>query len=192
MPAPAISAPRTTRPFQAYRPGFDRNPPLANPIGGPVWLEGAEPGDLLEVRIEAITVADYSWTAVGPNRGPLGASTRWPELSSQYSTKIFRHAPGPSGTTRDGTLHFSQRIQWPITPFVGTMGVAPDREVTTSGDGQGPWGGNLDIRDLAPLETRSICPSFIRGPAFTWAMSTPVKATLSSPGRPRKPMPPFV
>ena len=134
----------------SLRPGFDRNPPLANPIGGPVWLEGAEPGDLLEVRIEAITVADYSWTAVGPNRGPLGASTRWPELSSQYTTKIFRHAPGPSGTTRDGTLHFSQGIQWPITPFVGTMGVAPDREVTTSGDGQGPWGGNLDIRDLSP------------------------------------------
>ena len=67
---------------------------------------GAEPGDLLEVSIEAITVADYSWTAVGPNRGPLGTSTRWPELSSQYTTKIFRHAPGPSGTTRDGTLPF--------------------------------------------------------------------------------------
>ena len=134
----------------SLRPGFDRDPPLANPIGGPVWLEGAEPGDLLKVSIEAITVADYSWTAVGPNRGPLGASTRWPELSSQYTTKIFPHAPGPSGTTRDGTLRFNERIQWPITPFIGTLGVAPDREVATSGDGQGPWGGNLDIRDLAP------------------------------------------
>src|SRR5262249_36551300 len=35
-------------------------------------------------------------------------------------------------------------------PFVGTLGVALDREVTTSIDGQGPWGGNLDIRDVAP------------------------------------------
>lgn len=137
----------------SLRPGFDRDPPLANPIGGPVWLEGAEPGDLLKVSIEAITVADYSWTAVGPNRGPLGASTRWPELSSRYTTRIFPHSPGPSGTTRDGTLQFNERIQWPITPFIGTMGVAPDREVTTSGDGQGPWGGNLDIRDLAPGNT---------------------------------------
>ncbi len=135
------------------RPGFDRNPPLSNPIGGPVWIEGAEPGDLLSVAIEGITVDEFSWTAIGPNRGPLGASTRWPELSTDYTTKIFPHTPGASGTTRDGTLHFSEQIHWPITPFIGTLGVAPDREVTTSGDGQGPWGGNLDIRDVAPGNT---------------------------------------
>jgi amidase len=134
----------------ARRPGFDRSPPHANPIGGPVYVEGAERGDTLVVTIEDITVADYSWIAIGPRRGPLGESTRWPELSGEYTTKIFRHTPGPSGTTRDGTLHFSDRISWPITPFIGTLGVAPDREVTTSLDGQGEWGGNLDIRDVAP------------------------------------------
>lgn len=132
------------------RPGFDRTPPLANPIAGPVWLNGAERGDVLVVSIESIEVDDYSWIAVGPRRGPLGESTRWPELSTEYTTKIFRHSPGPSGTTRDGTLHFNDRISWPITPFVGTFGVAPDREVVTSLDGQGIWGGNLDIRDAAP------------------------------------------
>src|SRR5215470_12849527 len=116
----------------ARRPGFDRLPPLANPIGGPVWVEGAERGDALVVAIEDILVDDYSWIAVGPRRGPLGESARWPELSSRYTTKIFRHAPGPSGTTRDGTLHFDERRSWPITPFIGTLGVAPDREVTTS------------------------------------------------------------
>src|SRR5947208_536569 len=134
----------------ALRPGFDRNPPHANPIGGPVFLEGAERGDTLVVTIEDITVADYSWIAIGPRRGPLGESTRWPELSGNYTTKIFKHTPGPSGTTRDGTLHFSDRLSWPITPFIGTLGVAPDREVTTSLDGQGEWGGNLDIRDVGP------------------------------------------
>ena len=101
----------------ANRPGFDSHPPLANPIGGPVYIEGAE-------------------------------STRWPELSSQYTTKIFKHSPGPSGTMRDGTMQFNDEIAWPITPFIGTIGVAPEREVTTSIDGQGPWGGNLDIRDV--------------------------------------------
>ena len=134
----------------AKRPGFDRVPPLANPIGGPVFVTGAERGDVLLVSVEQITVDDYSWVAVGPRRGPLGESTRWPELSSDYTTKVFQHTPGPSGTTRDGTLHFNDRISWPITPFIGTIGVAPDREVTTSLDGQGPWGGNLDIRDVAP------------------------------------------
>src|SRR3984957_13889942 len=79
------------------RPGFDRVPPLANPIGGPVWLEGAERGDTLVVSVEDILVGDYSWTAIGPQRGPLGGSTRWPELSADYTTKIFRHTPGSDG-----------------------------------------------------------------------------------------------
>lgn len=134
----------------ARRPGFDRSPPLANPIGGPVWVEGARRGDVLAVTIESITVDDYSWIAIGPRRGPLGESTRWPELSSDYTTKIFQHTPGASGSTRDGMLRFNERLSWPITPFVGTLGAAPDREVATSIDGQGDWGGNLDIRDAAP------------------------------------------
>ncbi|VTS01942.1 acetamidase/formamidase family protein [Tuwongella immobilis] len=134
----------------AKRPGFDRNPPLVNPIGGPVYVRGANRGDTLVAVIESITVEGYSWIAVGPRRGPLGDSAKYPELSQQYTTKIFRHEPGPSGTTRDGTLHFSERIRWPITPFIGTIGVCPDREVLTSNDGQGDWGGNLDVRDVAP------------------------------------------
>jgi acetamidase/formamidase len=132
------------------RPGFDRTPPHANPIGGPVYVDGAERGDVLVVTIEDIVVDSYSWLAIGPRRGPLGESTRWPELSGDYTTRIFKHSPGPSGTTRDGTLHFNDKLSWPITPFIGTLGVAPDREVTTSLDGQGEWGGNLDIRDVAP------------------------------------------
>jgi acetamidase/formamidase len=131
----------------ARRPGFDRSPPLANPIAGPVYLEGAQRGDTLVVTIEDILVGDYSWIAIGPRRGPLGESTRWPELSGEYTTRIFHHTPGPGGTLRDGTLHFSEHIAWPLAPFVGTLGVAPDREVATSLDGQGDWGGNLDMRD---------------------------------------------
>jgi acetamidase/formamidase len=149
----------------ARRPGFDQSPPLANPIGGPVFLEGAERGDTLVVTVEDIVVEDYSWIAVGPKRGPLGESTRWPELSGEYTTKIFRHTPGPSGTTRDGTLHFSDRLAWPITPFIGTLGVAPDREVTTSLDGQGDWGGNLDVRDVAP-GNRVFLPVYHPGALF--------------------------
>jgi acetamidase/formamidase len=147
------------------RPGFDRTPPHANPIGGPVYVEGAERGDVLIVAIEQIVVENYSWIAIGPRRGPLGESTRWPELSSDYTTKIFKHSPGPSGTTRDGTLHFNDKISWPITPFIGTLGVAPDREVTTSLDGQGEWGGNLDIRDVAPGH-RIFLPIFHPGGLF--------------------------
>jgi amidase len=150
----------------ALRPGFDRVPPQANPIAGPIWVEGAQRGDVLVVIIEEIEVDDYSWIAIGPGRGPLGRSQRWPELSTEYTTKIFRHTPGPSGTTRDGTLHFSDQCTWPITPFVGTLGVAPDREVATSLDGQGEWGGNLDIRDVA-AGNRVMIPVFHEGALFS-------------------------
>ena len=149
----------------ARRPGFDRTPPQANPIAGPVWLDGAERGDILVITVEDILVNDFSWIALGPRRGPLGESARWPELSADYTTKVFQHTPGPSGTLRDGTLHFNERISWPITPFIGTIGVAPDREVATSIDGQGEWGGNLDIRDVAP-GNRILLPVFHPGALF--------------------------
>ncbi len=150
----------------ARRPGFDRSPPQANPLAGPVWLEGAERGDTLVISVEDVLVNDFSWIALGPRRGPLGESTRWPELSAAYTTKIFKHTPGPSGTLRDGTLHFNERITWPLTPFIGTLGVAPDREVATSIDGQGEWGGNLDIRDVAP-GNRIFLPVFHPGALFS-------------------------
>ena len=141
----------------ARRPGFDRSPPQANPIGGPIYVEGAERGDKLVVVIEEILVGDYSWIAVGPKRGPLGESTRWPELSADYTTRIFRH--------ENGVLHFNDHISWPITPFIGTLGVAPDREVCTSLDGQGEWGGNLDVRDVRP-GNRILLPIFHPGGLF--------------------------
>lgn len=149
----------------ANRPGFDKHPPLANPIGGPVFIEGAEPGDVLTIEIEDILVGDTSWIAIGPNRGPLGQSTRWTEVSENYTTKIFQHHPGPSGTMRDGTMQFSDSVSWPITPFIGTIGVAPEREVCTSIDGQGAWGGNLDIRDVA-VGSRVHLPVFHEGALF--------------------------
>ena len=149
----------------ARRPGFDRSPPTANPLAGPIHIEGAQRGDALVVVLEDILVDDYSWIAIGPRRGPLGESTRWPELSGDYTTKVFRHTPGPSGTTRDGLLHFSDKLAWPITPFIGTLGVAPDREVCTSLDGQGEWGGNLDIRDVT-VGNRIWLPVFHDGGLF--------------------------
>jgi acetamidase/formamidase len=147
------------------RPGFDRVPPMANPIAGPVFVEGAERGDLLVIHLERIEVGDFSWVAIGPNRGPLGNSAKHPDCSKEYTTKIFRHTPGPSGTTTDGTLHFNDKISWPITPFVGTIGVAPDREVLTSIDGQGEWGGNLDIRDVC-VGNRIMLPIHHEGALF--------------------------
>src|SRR5690242_18626962 len=75
------------KPNPALRAGFERSPAQVNPDGGPVYVEGAQRGDALVVTIEEILVADMSWIAVGPRRGPLGESSRWPELSGEYTTK---------------------------------------------------------------------------------------------------------
>ncbi|MFM7539564.1 MAG: acetamidase/formamidase family protein [Planctomycetota bacterium] len=147
------------------RPGFDRNPPLANPVGGPVFVEGAEPGDTLVVDILSMELEATSWTAAGPGRGPLGNSTRWPGLSGGYTTRILRHEPGPDGSRGKGTVRLNDRFAWPAKPFVGTLGVAPEREVLTTLDGQGLWGGNLDI-DLACPGNRIFLPVYHPGALF--------------------------
>jgi len=122
-------------------------PAKANPIGGPVYVEGAERGDLIEVNIEQINVDEQGFTNFRPGVGPLGDSNRWPSLRGPY-VHIIKHLPGPSGTYRDGKGVLSPGISWELRPFIGTIGVAPDREVESSAVGQGPWGGNLDIRDM--------------------------------------------
>ena len=133
---------------------------------GPIFVEGVEKGDVLVVIIEEIVVDDYSWIAIGPRRGPLGESTRWPELSSDYTTKIFRHTPGPSGTTRDGTLHFNDKISWPITPFIGTLGVAPDREVTAPASMAKANGAATSTSATSAPAIASSCPSIHAGGLF--------------------------
>ena len=84
----------------ARRPGFDRVPPLANPIAGPIWVEGAQRGDVLVVVIEEIEVDDYSWIAIGPGRGPLGrvdslarAVERVHDQDLSTHTRAQRHDP---------------------------------------------------------------------------------------------------
>ena len=122
-------------------------PPKGNPIGGPVFVEGAERGDLLEVTVERIIVDEQGFTNFRPGQSPLGDSYKWQSLRGPF-VHIIKHLPGPSGTTRDGKGIFNDKITWDLAPMIGTIGTAPDREVETSAVGQGPWGGNLDVRDV--------------------------------------------
>src|SRR5262249_59096245 len=94
-PSPGYFKPPADKAIPARRPGFDRSPPQANPIGGPVYVEGAARGDTLVVTLESITVADYSWIALRPPPGPPGGSTPLPGPSAPPPTKVFRHTPPP-------------------------------------------------------------------------------------------------
>ena len=67
--------------------------------------------------------------------------------------QVIEHFPGPSGHTRDGTGKYSDKLTWDLMPFCGTLACAPEREVFTSLLGQGPFGGNIDCRDVCAGHT---------------------------------------
>ena len=53
-------------------------------------------------------------------------------------THILRHERGQSGTMRDGKVQFNQKISWPVSPFIGTLAVAPE----LGSDNQYLWAGS--------------------------------------------------
>ena len=118
-----------------------------NPMAGPIYVENAKKGDLLAISIDEIVVDEQGVTCIQPGQGPLSDSKRWPECCGPY-THIIKHLPGRSGTTRDGKGVFTNKVVWDLKPFIGTIGVAPELGVESSAIGQGPWGGNIDCRDI--------------------------------------------
>jgi acetamidase/formamidase len=131
----------------ARLPGRDSTPPLANPLSGPVFVEGAEPGDLLEVTVEDIAVDSQGQLVFLPDSVPAEFRARWPELG-EPSISIFKHATPWPGRSSKPEIVVDDATRWPLAPMIGTIGVAPDREVESSATGQGPWGGNLDCKDI--------------------------------------------
>ncbi|UCF98942.1 MAG: acetamidase/formamidase family protein [Spirochaetaceae bacterium] len=129
------------------KPNSDFDPGKFNPVSGPIYIEGARRGDLLEISIHEIIPSETGVTLLQEGRGPCANSRKWPELGENY-TKIIRHIPGPSGTLRDGVALYSENLSWPLSPFIGTIGVAPDFEIHSSMAGQLPCAGNWDSRDM--------------------------------------------
>ena len=130
------------------RPFSESEPETANPLAGPIYVRGAERGDLLVIHIEKIIPAEKGVTGIKPGQGALSDSHKWSEIHRTAYTHIIRHQPGPSTTTRDGKAFYTEKISWDLKPFIGTIGVAPCIEVETSSVGQGVWGGNWDCRDI--------------------------------------------
>ncbi|MHB8278114.1 MAG: acetamidase/formamidase family protein [Candidatus Humimicrobiaceae bacterium] len=129
------------------KPYTDFEPRKFNPVNGPIFINGAEKGDLIILRIKKIIPSETGYTYIRSDFGPLSESSKWPELRENY-TKILKHIPGPSGTTSDGKAIYNNKISWNLTPFIGTIGVCPDFEIHSSLVGQFPCGGNWDCRDI--------------------------------------------
>ncbi|WP_027161133.1 acetamidase/formamidase family protein [Mesorhizobium sp. WSM1293] len=126
-----------------------------NPATGPIFVEGAEPGDALKVTIEMFKPSGFGWTANIPGFGLLADDFKEPALN------IWKY----DAASLEPAL-FGKNARVPLKPFAGTIGnalaekghhsVVPPRRV----------GGNLDIRDLAAGTTLYL-PVEVAGALFS-------------------------
>ncbi len=131
----------------------DRRGPGGHILTGPVYVEGAQPGDVLEVKILAIDFPiDYGYNGCNgflPENCDRSAAARILPINAKTMTAEF--APG---------------IVIPLRPFFGSMGVAPAPELgRVSSNPPGKHAGNLDNKELGVGSTLFI-PVFVPGALF--------------------------
>lgn len=103
----------------------------ANPAAGPIFVQGAQPGDALAVDILDIAVADRGFACSVSNKGPLADQT------------VARTRMIP---IEDGCAIFND-LKWPIDPMIGVIGTAPAGEAIACGFA-GDHGGNMDNKRI--------------------------------------------
>ena len=135
-----------------------------NPQTGPVYVEGAEPGDTLAVRLESIEPKrDYAVSCFVPYFGGLTSTTLTRTLQEALPEKVYVWNLGEEGGERY-VENDEVGVRLPWEPFVGTIAVAPDLEAI-SALSPGPFGGNMDVPDVKPGNTVYL-PVFNEGALF--------------------------
>lgn len=124
-----------------------------NPVAGPVYVKGAQPGDTLEIEMINFRQLDWGWTGIIPGFGLLAEQFKDPYL------KIF-------DLTKDNTTEFLPGINLFIKPFPGTLGVALPEAGNHSIVPPRQNGGNMDIRHLT-RGTKLYLPVFVEGALFS-------------------------
>ena len=116
-----------------------------NPLTGPFYVEGAEPGDTLAVSLDRIEPnRDHGFT-----RSAIASSVVDPDYVSELPEReLVRWAV--DARSRTATLEIPgatpSRIEVPLDPMLGCIGVAPARGQAISTATSGPYGGNMDYR----------------------------------------------
>ncbi|RWB35646.1 acetamidase/formamidase family protein [Mesorhizobium sp.] len=126
-----------------------------NPVTGPIYVEGAEPGDALKVTIEMFKPSGFGWTANIPGFGLLADDFPEPALN------IWTY----DAASLEPAL-FGRQARVPLKPFAGTIGNAPAEMGLHSVVPPRRVGGNLDIRDLAAGTTLYL-PVEVAGALFS-------------------------
>jgi amidase len=105
----------------------------SNPATGPLYVEKAEVGDILKISIVDIKIDDFGVMTSRPGVGVLG------EFFNEYKSKII--------PIENGKAIFNDKIEIPVNPMIGVIGVAPRKgEIKTVNPGV--HGGNLDCKKI--------------------------------------------
>jgi acetamidase/formamidase len=123
-----------------------------NPVSGPVYIRGAEPGDVLAVEILELKAPEWGWTAIIPEFGLL---------AEEYSDPWLRIS-----RVEAGRVLFGDGITLPFAPFPGTIGVAPAEAGPHPILPPSRFGGNIDTKHLGPGATLYL-PVGARGALFS-------------------------
>lgn len=120
-----------------------------NPATGPIYVEGAMPGDVLKVKIEQIELANQGVMVVGPQLGVMG------QHITEMQSKII--------SVENGHALFDD-VRIPLNPMIGVIGVAPEGDGINCGT-PGSHGGNMDNKMVAEGATLYF-PVFAEGALF--------------------------
>ena len=123
-------------------------------LTGPLYIEGAEVGDMLEVRVIDVAFrVPYGMNAIGPGSGVL------PELMTERIMPVFR-------LDLERRVALVAHVEVPLAPFMGIMAVAPPPEhAPASTRPPNRWGGNIDFRHMIAGSTLYL-PVFNEGALF--------------------------
>jgi amidase len=121
-----------------------------NPQTGPIYVEGAEPGDTLAIRIETIEpTRDFAVSVLIPYFGGLTSTNMTSTLQEPLPERVWIWDLVDGGTN---LFNEELGVKLPWEPFLGTLAVAPDLEAITALS-PGPFGGNMDVPDVRPGNT---------------------------------------
>ncbi|KAL0934022.1 acetamidase formamidase [Colletotrichum truncatum] len=152
-----------------------------DPIFGPVYIEGAKPGDVLEIEVLSLETGEWGFTGIFPNFGLL--ASEFPD------THLLKHY---TWSNTDSSITFKPGIKVPLRPFLGVAGVAPAEDGEFSTIPPLETGGNIDCKHITQ-GTKLYLPVRVSGALFSCgdghaaqgdgeicgtAIETPMKATL--------------
>ncbi len=124
--------------------------PNSNPVNGPIFIEGAEPGDSLAIHIDKIHSRDGQCATYTGNPKQLA---EWLGVDVPPGAHVC--------PIKDGWVHWSESVHIPYAPMLGCIGTTPANGTPTTMPA-GAHGGNMDIKEVSPGHTLYL-PVFVSG-----------------------------